>query len=352
MPSIILTGGGTAGHCIPHLAILPYLKEYFDHIYYIGSDYGIERQIIEKNNIPYFSIPCSKLIRKFTVKNLKIPYTTIKGIVEAKKILTEIKPDVVFSKGGYVALPVVIASKLNKLPVVAHESDLTLGLSNKISARFCNTLLTSFPETANGIKNGKYVGPPIRNNLKKKATPSRYAKFGFTGERPIILVVGGSSGAKIINDTVRLALDELTQSFDIIHICGKGNLQKDVNNNHYYQCEFLDEIEIAFAVSTICISRAGSNSLFELMSLQKPTLLIPLPKEISRGDQILNAQYFQKLGLANVLEQEKLTKDNLVNSVNNLYENKNAFIKNFKKHPITNSSETIAKILIDLAKNK
>lgn len=350
MATIILTGGGTAGHCTPHLAILPFLRKKFDNIYYIGSEHGIEKEIIKNNNIEYYSVSCAKLVRKFTIKNFTIPFKVILGIKEAGKILDKLKPDVVFSKGGYVSIPTVIAAKNRKIPVVSHESDYTIGLANKLTAKHCKKVLTSFPETAKHVPNGKHVGSPIRNSLSSINKTDALKYFNLNGIKPVLLVTGGSQGAKVINQVIRESLDEILPKFDVIHVCGKNNLTSKKTPQGYYQVEFLNNMEYAFSVASVCVSRAGSNTVFELMSLKIPCVLIPLPKATSRGDQILNAEYFQKLGLATVLPQESLSKDSLINYVNATYANRYNIARNFDKHPINDASKIIADILCDYIK--
>lgn len=347
MSTIILTGGGTAGHVTPHLAILPYLKNDFEKIYYIGSKFGIEKDIITKANIPYYSVPCAKLYRKFNLQNMSIPFKLISGIKQAGKLLDELKPDIIFSKGGYVSLPTIIAAKKRKIPIISHESDFSIGLTNRITSKYCKKVLTSFPETAKEIKNGEYVGAPIRTSIltKKKGVID---SFNFTTNKPVILFTGGSQGAKAINKIVRQSLNELLPKFNIIHICGKNNLDDSIKYDGYYQIEYLDNIEDAFAVASICVSRAGSNTIFELLAIKKPTILIPLPKGTSRGDQILNAEYFQKLGIVNVLPQNVLTSKALTLAINSTYSNRHNLIRNIEGCKlIYNSSRQISRILAD-----
>ena len=344
MAKIVLTGGGTAGHVTPHLALLPYLKKDFDGIFYIGSENGMEKNIISKTGIKYYSVPCTKLVRKFTIKNLTIPFVLVNGIKKAGKILDEIKPNVIFSKGGYVSLPVVFAAHKRRIPVIAHESDYTVGLANKISAKYCEKVLTSFPDTAKTLKNGVHVGAPLKNSLFSASKKQGLNKFGFTGQKPVLLVTGGSLGAKAINSVLRASLKNLLPRYDILHVCGKGNLS-GINLNGYKETEFTDEMEYAFAAADICISRAGSNTIFELGSVALPTILIPLPKEVSRGDQILNAAYFENLGFARVIKQENLTPYSLTSAVNRLYTDRYVIAENFKKHPIKNATPYIAEIL-------
>lgn len=347
MPTIILTGGGTAGHVTPHLAILPYLKKDFDKIYYIGSSNSIEKQIIEKQNIPFYSIPCAKLVRSFTLKNLEIPFKVLSGINKAEKLIEHLKPDIIFSKGGYVSLPVVIAGKRKGVPVISHESDLTIGLANRLTSKHCKKVLTSFPETAKTIKNGQFVGAPIRKSLLQLDKKQALDFFGFEGNKPILLILGGSQGAKSINQAVRSAMPQILPKFDIIHLCGKNNLDQSIKQKGYYQAEYLDNIEMAYSVCSLCVSRAGSNSLFELLNLKIPCVLIPLPKGNSRGDQVLNAEYFQRLGLVSVLPQNVLTPQSLVNNINSTYANRFNAVLNYQKNPINDASREISKIIFD-----
>ncbi len=347
MATIVLTGGGTAGHCIPHLALLPYLKNDFKKIYYIGSKKGLEKDIIERENIPYYSVPCIKFNRNLSVKNLSIPFVLLAGISKAGKILDEIKPNVVFSKGGYVAIPTVIAAKTRGIPVISHESDYSMGLANKILSKYSKKVLTSFPETAKECKNGEYSGSPIRISSNRVSRKDALAFFGFNGSKPILLITGGSLGAKKINAVVKEALDELLKTFDVIHLCGRGNLDESIKRNGYFQTEFMNGMENAFAISDVCITRAGSNTLFEVLSMNIPSVLIPLPKGASRGDQIENAIYFQKLGLVSVLYQEVLTKQSLILNVNATYHSRYSIRKNLESHPIRDKSRQISRILAD-----
>lgn len=345
MATIILTGGGTAGHVTPHLALLPYIKKDFDEIYYIGSENGIEKTIAEGADIKYFSVPCAKLQRKFTLKNLAIPFKVLKGIRAAGKIIDDLKPDVIFSKGGFVSVPTVIAAKKKGVPVISHESDYTVGLANSITARYCKKVLTCFPETAKTLKNGEYVGAPLRKNLYGVKKSDALKRFDLKGDKPVLLVTGGSLGARIINETLRKALPSVLKTFDVIHICGKGNLSKENFGKGYRQTEYMTDIKYAFCAADVCVSRAGSNTLFEILSLNIPCLLIPLPKGVSRGDQVLNAEYFEKSGLVHVILQENLTPKSLLESVNDVYLKRDKLKENLKLHPIRNACPKIAEIL-------
>ncbi len=346
MSTIVLTGGGTAGHCTPHLALLPHLQKEFDKIYYIGSYNGIEKDIIEKAGIEYFGVSTVKLRRKLCLENFTIPSKLIKGIKESGKILDKLKPDIIFSKGGFVALPVVIAGKKRRIPIVCHESDYSVGLANKISSKYCARVLTSFPETAKEIKNGEFVGSPIRN-FSVANKEDAFKTFGFKGEKPVLFVLGGSSGATFINDLLVASLDELLPNFDIIHMVGKNNL-KNIKRTGYYECEYLSNIEKAYAICSLALSRAGSNTVFELLSLNIPCLLIPLPKGVSRGDQVDNAEYFERLGLVYVLEQNKATRQSLALYLSAVYANRFNLKRNLKEKNILDASSKIVKIIADL----
>ena len=347
MSTVILTGGGTAGHCTPNLALIPYLRNDFEKIFYIGSENGIEKKLAENAGLEYYGVPCAKLSRSFTPENFAIPFKVFSGVRKAGAILDRLRPDVVFSKGGYVALPVVIAAKKRKIPVVAHESDYSPGLANRISARYCKKVLTSFPETAKDFKNGEYVGSPVRDGIFGVPKDHALAFFGLTGEKPVLLVTGGSLGAQAINAAVSDALKELLPRYDIIHICGKGNLPEEKPQGGYRVYEFLDRMEYAFACADACVTRAGANSLFEIMSLKIPAVLIPLPKGASRGDQILNAKYFQKKGLAYVLDQSALTAESLAFAVNSVYANRFNLRRNAEKHPVKSANREITRIIAD-----
>ncbi len=350
--TIVLCGGGTAGHVMPNIALLPYLKKHFKNIYYIGSISGIEKDIIsEHKEIKYYPITTVKLIRGFNFKNLLIPFKLIKGYTESKKVLKELKPDIVFSKGGYVSVPVTMASKKLNIPVVAHESDFDLGLANKLILKNCTKMCCSFEETANSLdKKGVFTLSPIRDSLftgnKEKAL--RICKFHNT--KPTVLVIGGSLGAKAINECMFKISKRISQKFNVIHIVGKGNINKDITLPNYYQIEFVSQIEDYFALADIIVSRAGSNAINEFLVLNKPMLLIPLPKGNSRGDQLLNANDFVKKGYAIKLEQENMTEETLLNKINELHKNANLIKQKQAKFKGKNGTENILKVILNALK--
>ena len=330
---IVLTGGGTAGHVTPNLALLPYLKQEGYEVIYIGSQNGIERTLIEAEGIPYYGISTGKLRRYLSKENLKDVFKVLKGISEAKRLLKKLKPDLVFSKGGFVAVPVVLGAKKNHIPVIIHESDITPGLANKIAMPSARVICATFPETLQYVPKGKgvHTGTPIRKEL-------------FEGERiqmikileallPVLLMMGGSLGAVKLNDCLREILPELTKTFDIIHLCGKGNLDKGLQNRtDYKQFEYVsDGLNDLFAAADFVVSRAGSNSISEFLALKKPSLLIPLSARASRGDQILNAASFEKQGFARVLDEDEMTAETMKKEIFALYENKEKYVAAMEK---------------------
>lgn len=326
MKKIILTGGGTAGHVTPNIALIPRLKSLGWHVEYIGSRDGIEQRLITELAIPFHAIASGKLRRYLDLQNFTDPFKIIKGVFEAYFLLRKIKPDLVFSKGGFVTVPVILGAWLNRIPIIIHESDLTPGLANKISIPFATKICVTFPETLQYIPTAILTGLPIRAEILE-GDPDRGLKFcEFDLDLPILLVIGGSSGSEKINLAVRKILDKLTTKFQIIHVCGKGNIDSNANHANYKQVEYLGtELPDVLAVADIVISRAGANSIFEFLALKKPHLLIPLSKAASRGDQILNAQSFAKMGYSAVLLEENLHSD-LLTAINNLFDRQQQYI--------------------------
>lgn len=354
---IIMTGGGTAGHVTPNLALVPKLKEKGFEIKYIGSYEGIEKEIIGDAKIPYYSISSGKLRRYFDMKNFSDPFKVMKGVVQASRILAKEKPDVIFSKGGFVAVPVVIAASMKKIPVVSHESDLTPGLANKLSSPFCDKLCVTFRESLNYVKDGKgeLTGTPIREEILKGSKIKGKEICNFKTEKEVILVIGGSLGAKSINDEVRYNINEILKKFNVIHICGKGNVDKSLENlEGYRQFEYVkEELPHLLQYADFIISRAGANVIFELLALKKPTLLIPLSKKSSRGDQILNANSFYKEGYSLVLdEDEMMEKHNLMKKLLELKDKKNELIKNMNNSEMKNGVDAIINVIINSIKKK
>lgn len=324
--TIVFTGGGTAGHVVVNLALIPqFLKDGWD-VHYIGSHKGIERDLIEPlKGVTYHAISVGKLRRYFDKENFKDPFRVIKGTLQARKILKKLKPTVIFSKGGFVSVPVVMAAKMRRIPAIIHESDYTPGLANKLSFPFAKTVLATFPETMKYLpeKKAKWVGAIIREELFQGKKETGFALCDFSTEKPVIMVMGGSSGSKKLNEIIRNSLDVLLKDFQIIHICGKGNKDESIQKYGYKQFEYVqDDLKHLLAVTDLVVSRAGSNSIYEFLALHKPMLLIPLSKQASRGDQILNANSFEKQGFAQVLEEEELTQTTFIEQIQSLWENK------------------------------
>lgn len=351
MKTILLTGGGTGGHVIPHLSLIPQLKQNFDKIYYIGSFNGIEKEIMSKEPVEYFAISAPKLKRDAPLSAITIPFKLIKSICSAKKILKKLKPNIVFSKGGYVSVPVCIAAKLLQIPVISHESDLTLGLANKIIYKVCSTFCTSFPQTAQTLKKAVYTGAPIRESLFKGNAQEAKKVVKINNSLPTILVMGGSTGALNLNKALYEVLPSLTKNFNIIHLVGKNKGDKTKSFSNYTQLEYCQNIQDLFCLADLIVSRAGSNAIFEFLALKKPMLLIPLSKKASRGDQIDNANYFESLGLCKTLLEANLTPSTLQKNILQLYNQKNRFILNMQSPPLLlNGTENILKEILKQSK--
>ncbi|MCA1322468.1 undecaprenyldiphospho-muramoylpentapeptide beta-N-acetylglucosaminyltransferase [Bacillus tianshenii] len=351
---IVFTGGGSAGHVTPNIAIMNKLKAKGWDITYIGSRKGIEEDIITKENIPFHGISSGKLRRYFDWKNFSDPLKIMKGAMEAYFILRKEKPRVVFSKGGFVTVPVVVAAKMLKIPVIIHESDITPGLANKIATKFATKVFVTFDETLKHFPADRvlFTGSPIREELFKGREAEGKAWLGFHEPKPILTIMGGSLGAKKINETVRKILPTLTDSFQIVHICGKGNVDQSFQNKKgYKQFEYIsNELPDILAASQYIISRAGANSIFEFLALRKPMLLIPLSRAASRGDQILNANSFEKKGFAKVLLEEELNETSLSAKILELQKEKEVLIGNMEKDSAPNTLEIILSEIIKIAK--
>ncbi len=330
MKKIVLTGGGTAGHVTPNLALLPSLQEAGFLITYMGSYDGIEKRLIEDFGIPYVGIATGKFRRYLDVKNLTDPFRVIKGYSEARKFLKEYRPDVVFSKGGFVSVPVVRAAASLKIPCIIHESDMTPGLANKLCFPVAKKICCNFPETYKMLPEEKAVltGTPIRAELAQGNKLAGLEMCGFTANKPVIMVIGGSLGAMNVNKAVRDALPKLLEKYQVVHLCGKDKLDNLLlTTPGYKQFEYLKtELKDIFAMADIVISRAGANAICELLALRKPNILIPLPASSSRGDQLLNAASFESQGFSIVLHEDDLTTTLLVDKVDELYENRQNYL--------------------------
>ena len=349
MKHIVLTGGGTAGHVTPNIALIPKLQEKGFQISYIGSYNGIEKSLIQELGIPYYGISSGKLRRYFDIKNFSDPFRVLKGYSQAKKLMKQLKPDVVFSKGGFVTVPVVLAAKKRKIPAIIHESDMTPGLANKLCLSSATKICCNFPETVSTLPADKAVltGTPIRQELLHGDKEAARNFCGFSSDKPVLLVIGGSLGAASVNENVRKILPELLKEFQVIHLCGKGKTDSSLEHTAgYVQYEYIkEELPDLFALADIVISRAGANAICELNALAKPNLLIPLSANASRGDQILNARSFERQGYSMVLEEEEITESVLMDSIRKLYENRNSYIEAMQNSKQLDSINQIVSII-------
>lgn len=349
MKKIVLTGGGTAGHVTPNIALIPELQKQGYEVHYIGSYEGIESKLIADLGIPYYGISSGKLRRYIDLKNLSDPFKVLKGYGQARRLLKKIKPDIVFSKGGFVSVPVVVAAKSRHIPCVIHESDMTPGLANKICIPCAQRVCTNFPETMKHIPSEKAVltGSPIRQELFH-GDRDRGLKFcGFNSNKPVLLIIGGSLGSVRVNEAVRAILPQLLKKFQIIHLCGKGKIDDTLMKvTGYAQFDYIkEELSDLMAAADIVISRAGANAICELLALRKPNILIPLSAQASRGDQILNAASFEKQGYSIVIQEEDITNEKLLDTVNQAYDKRNDYIKAMERSQLNNSIEKIVGLI-------
>ncbi len=350
---IVLTGGGTAGHVTPHLSLIPRLKEMGYEIHYIGTN-GIEKQMIAKiPDIQYHEVKSGKLRRYFSWQNFIDPFKVVWGALQSVAAIARIKPDVCFSKGGFVSVPVVVGAWLCRVPTVCHESDLTPGLANRICTKFAKKVCTTFAECARVIgPKGVHTGTPLRPELFRGSRAAGLALAGFDGSKPVLLMTGGSLGAQSVNKCLREALPELLPHMDVLHLCGKGNLDKELLRlKGYCQKEFLsEEMADALAVADIVLSRAGSNTLSELLALQKPMLLVPYPLGASRGDQIQNAKSYAAQGLARVLMQEDMTAQTMTDGLLKLLEEKDVLLKALAEYPVKDGTDAVLRLIAEAQK--
>ena len=349
MKRIVLTGGGTAGHVSPNQALIPHLLEEGWDIHYIGTKNGIERTLIEPmQGVTYHAVSSGKLRRYFDWKNFTDPFRVIAGAFQSIGVIGRLKPNVVFSKGGFVSVPVVFGAAICGVPVVMHESDITPGLANKLCKPFAKSVCTTFPEAAKllGAK-AVYTGTPLRAELFSGSREKGLKFLGFNGAKPVLLMMGGSSGAASVNRALRESLDDLLPRFDVAHICGKGNLDASLTGKAgYVQKEYVsEELPDLFAATDIMLSRAGANALSEILALKKPALLVPYPKGASRGDQILNAESFQARGFSHVLPQEQMTRQTLVEGLNRLYAERNDCLRAMDAEPLHDGTKKVIEII-------
>jgi UDP-N-acetylglucosamine--N-acetylmuramyl-(pentapeptide) pyrophosphoryl-undecaprenol N-acetylglucosamine transferase len=353
MKTIVLTGGGTGGHIIPNISLLPHLKKHFSKIYYIGTN-GLEKELISREKgVTFVEIKAHKLDRKNKLKNVVLPFQVLKNACACKKILKTIKPDVIFSKGGFVSVPVCIAGKMCHIPIVSHESDMTLGRANRLIYKLSSKFCTSFDITAKNLKKGVFTGSPIREQLKNGNKQTGYAITNLDPARPTIMFTGGSTGASDLNDMTQKILPVIIKKYNVIHLTGKNKMNRSFKLKNYCQMEFCPNIEHLFAISDVVVSRAGSNAIYELLFLKKPMLLIPLPKGISRGDQVDNAKYFEANHFATVIEQKDLTEKRLIDAIDKLFENEKKIAETLasSNQKYFLGAQNICDVILSVAKN-
>ena len=352
MKKIVLTGGGTLGHVTPHLALIPRLKEAGYEIHYIGTENGMEAPKMRAvEGITYHAVKSGKLRRYHDWKNFTDPFRVIAGAFQSARLMGKIKPDVVFSKGGFVAVPVVFGAWLHRIPVLCHESDLTPGLANKLCKPFASRFATTFPECAEALgKKAEMTGTPLRPELFTGSREKGLELLGFDGTKPVLLMMGGSSGAQSVNACLRGTLPRLTGQFDIAHICGKSNLDPALDGTPgYRQIEFLDaELPDVLACTDMVLSRAGANALCEFQALGRPMLLVPYPKGASRGDQILNAKSLEKRGLCRVLMQEDMNTDTLAEAIQTTWADRDKLTEALKNAPPANGTERVLQMIEEI----
>lgn len=349
MKRIVLTGGGTAGHVMPNLALLPKLRNRGWEVLYVGSYDGMERALIEDQQIPYHPVATGKFRRYLSTQNLTDPFRVVKGLFQSYRLLKKLRPQVVFSKGGFVAVPVTIGAWLNRIPVILHESDLTPGLANRLALPFATAVCATFPETIKHLPADKRIltGNPIRPELLTGRREQGLKLCGFTPDKPVLLVMGGSLGSVTINKLIRAILPDLLLQYQVAHICGQGNVDPSLDGyKGYKQFAFVGpELPHIMAAADLCVSRAGANFLFELLALKKPHLLIPLPKSSSRGDQILNAQSFKGQNFSMVLYEEEINEALLKKQIDLLYQNREDFIKAMRESNLADAASEIIKVI-------
>ncbi len=353
--SILFTGGGTAGHVIVNLALIPYFRKEGWKIDYIGSKKGIERELIEaEEGVTYHPISTGKLRRYMSLENLKDPFKVLKGTFDAWNIIRKTRPDVIFSKGGFVSVPVVVASKLRRVPTLIHESDLTPGLANKLAMPFAKKVLTTFPETVQYVpeKKAEHVGAVIRDSLFQGDSKKGWNLISGCAEKPVLLIMGGSIGSLRINEVIRENLDDLLNEFTIVHICGRNNIDESMEQPGYTQFEYVqEELKDLFAITDLVVSRAGANAIFEFLALDFPMLLIPLSMAASRGDQIDNAKSFLKQGYAHMLEEEQLTSTRFLEEIRLLQKDAASMKQNMKQNNSAEARDRTIGLILELAKS-
>ena len=312
---VVVAGGGSAGHVVPALPVIERLLAGGCEVHFIGGVSGLEEGLVARLGVAYHGIRTGKLRRYFSWQNLADCFRIPLGVWQAWRLLRRIRPEVMFSKGGFVSFPAVVGAWLNGIPVVAHESDRTPGLANRLGGPFATTLCVNFEATATGLRRRRVVvtGTPVRASLLEGDAERGRMLLGIDAQRPVLLVVGGSLGAARLNEVVRESLDALLDTHVVVHVCGRGRLDSALAaRDGYLQREYVAEgWGDVIAAADLVVSRAGANALYEWLALGKPHLLVPLPKTASRGDQIENAAYAERQGWSLVVREQDLSESTL-----------------------------------------
>ncbi len=336
---IVLTGGGTAGHVMPNLALLEDLHPYFDRIVYAGQTGGVEENLAAKAGLPFVGTQAIKFDRTRPWRNMAIPKVLRTATRQMQSYLEEADAQIVFSKGGYCSLPAVLAAHRLRIPIVCHESDYSLGLANKVALWYTPHLLTAFDT----IPKGQCVGNPLRRQLWQ-GNADRVPRFVVP--RPCVLVVGGSSGAKALNELTVAAMPYL-QGFNVLLLYGKSPV--DYTADNLVAKSYADNIADYYAAADVVVCRSGSNTLFELAALGKRVITIPLPKGNSRGDQEQNAAYFARKYDMTVLEQRLIDGKDLAQAIKDKWHSPKPRVSPAEQDGVR---QTIAKYLWENAKDR
>ena len=340
MPAILFTGGGTAGHVTPNIALIEEAQQRGWRCLYVGSAKGIERELLADLRVPFHAIASGKLRRYFSWRNLIDPLFVVLGFLQSLGICLRERPDLVFSKGGFVSVPVVVAAWLLRIPVISHESDVSPGLANRLAHPFCRKICVTFDATATCLPPGKLVvtGTPVRSSLLTGDAERGRRHLGFDGGKPVLLVVGGSLGASVLNRQARSVLPALLETFDLVHVTGAGGVDEGLIQKGYVQREFIrEEFGDVLAAASLVVSRAGANSLYELCVMRKPHLLVPLTLAASRGDQIDNAKVFEQDGFSRVLDEESLRDQNFLETLRALQADREQWVQKLRSFPVRDS---------------
>ena len=352
MKHVLVTGGGSAGHVLPAIPVIEKCLKAGWKVSFIGSRSGLEETLLSGIEISFFSISTGKFRRYFTLKNVVDLFSFCLGIVNSLIIMIRIKPDVIFSKGGFVSLPVVIAGWILRVPILAHESDSSPGLANRISLFFLKTYCTTFPTPSAMYKGLKYklvnTGSPIRHEILHGDAKLGRELLDFGDKKPLLVATGGSLGAEFLNDKIRQGLETLTEDFNVLHVCGKGNLAQ-INKSGYIQKEYVSKNWGDFlAAADLVISRAGANALLELLSLKKVCVFVPLSRRVSRGDQVENARFVSNNKFGCVVQEEGLTVESFIKEIFETFSKRETYQQALNEFRPRDSSALIFKEIVDL----